>query len=173
MDDTQKRKAPTDPTSGADIRSTTSSSLVDKIARLSLEHQSSTGKRSRGSVANDVHLTHLLLGPTTTPRTVATPRQRQIDPPDSKAVTFILRSNPTDRVLVNEDLLRLMEETATGRPAQNKPSSTNKKNKNKNKNRKEKKKKNKKENSAAANETASVPSFWEGPFDDLPPDAYN
>ncbi|KAI6833901.1 hypothetical protein KC340_g7957 [Hortaea werneckii] len=154
MDDTQKRKAPTDPTSGADIRSTTSSSLVDKIARLSLEHQSSTG-------------------PTTTPRTVATPRQRQIDPPDSKAVTFILRSNPTDRVLVNEDLLRLMEETATGRPAQNKPSSTNKKNKNKNKNRKEKKKKNKKENSAAANETASVPSFWEGPFDDLPPDAYN
>ncbi|KAI7153533.1 hypothetical protein KC349_g8299 [Hortaea werneckii] len=154
MDDTQKRKAPTDPTSDADIRSTTSSSLVDKIARLSLEHQSATG-------------------PTTTPRTVTTPRQTQTDPPDSKAVTCTILSKTTDGVLVNEDLLRLMEETATRRLAQNKASSMNKKNKNKNKNRKEKKKKNKKENGAAANETASVPSLWEGPWDDLPPDAYD
>ncbi|GAB1736921.1 hypothetical protein NU219Hw_g291t1 [Hortaea werneckii] len=123
MGDIQKRKAPTDPTSGADIRVTTSSGFDTKITRLGLDHQSATGL-------------------TTAQPTMATPEQTQTDPPIRKAVTPILRSKPTDRVVVNEDMLNLIAETTIKDPAKDKPS---------------KSKKNKKKR-AADNATASAPS---------------
>ncbi|KAI7189261.1 hypothetical protein KC316_g6333 [Hortaea werneckii] len=78
MNESQKRKAPTDPTSGTDIRVTTSSGVDIKIARLSLEHQSATG-------------------PTTTQPAMPTPHKRQTQPPGMTEDLLKLMANTASK----------------------------------------------------------------------------
>ncbi|KAI7510983.1 hypothetical protein KC347_g3811 [Hortaea werneckii] len=76
MDESQKRKAPTNATSGTDDHTTVSSDVVTKISRLRLDHQSATG-------------------PTTRQPTMASPRLTQTDPPGLNEDTLNLMAETT------------------------------------------------------------------------------